>query len=488
LKEFNFTEAIPGEVVLISDLQESMKLSALQQQAWPANTRLIIDKLTPKNAANASIQLVSSSENLFQGNTDTQIKVKVLNSKASSATRFTLDSGVSNTSVYAAAGAQQNSTLPVPPDGKIKLAGDAEPFDNTLYVAPRGKADLRVLYIGSDNPDLPETDLFFLRKAFLQASNSLIQMTQVTGNALTPAALEKTPTLIVAADPLSSAQIQQLRGAVERGSVLCLLPRGDLMLPLVQAFFPGIQQIEVKNGDYLLEKLDLKDSLLAPFAEPRFSDFTKIHVWKYHDLVGSHEGIKVVARLEGGAPGILRTNAGSGLVFAITFGWNPGESQLGLSSKFIPLVYSLLEQNRELVQPGSQYFIGENLPLKKFNQSTIERPDGKTDRAENAAAYGKLDVPGIYLIKSQGETQRVAVNLHPAESKSETFTEDDFSALGIKIGAPVAAAVSVAAAANDPGKLEGQQRLWRWAVVGVIGFLLLEVFTAILVGRREQRS
>ena len=88
--------------------------------------------------------------------------------------------------------------------------------------------------------------------------------------------------------------------------------------------------------------------LFAPFADARFSDFTKIHFWKSRMLKQQADGENAIA------PGKVRQwlacalqqiNVGKGSLFVLASGWQPRArlSQFALSSKFVPLLYSLLE-------------------------------------------------------------------------------------------------------------------------------------------------
>src|SRR5262249_53381404 len=52
----------PGEIVLISDLQEGSHLELLQGSEWPRNVRVSVELLKPMHLSNASIQLVADLE------------------------------------------------------------------------------------------------------------------------------------------------------------------------------------------------------------------------------------------------------------------------------------------------------------------------------------------------------------------------------------------------------------------------------------------
>jgi len=57
--------------------------------------------------------------------------------------------------------------------------------------------------------------------------------------------------------------------------------------------------------------LTLLNPLFAPFADPRFSDFTKIHFWKHRriDPAGLPEA-RIVAGFDDGSPALLEVKVG----------------------------------------------------------------------------------------------------------------------------------------------------------------------------------
>src|SRR5207244_12535632 len=56
-----------------------------------------------------------------------------------------------------------------------------------------------------------------------------------------------------------------------------------------------------------------RSSDLAPFADPRFSDFTKIHFWKYRRADATAiPNARVVAKFDTGDPALLEIRIGTG--------------------------------------------------------------------------------------------------------------------------------------------------------------------------------
>ena len=88
--------------------------------------------------------------------------------------------------------------------------------------------------------------------------------------------------------------------------------------------------------------MDLRDPLLAPFADGRASDFTRVRFWKRRlvDAAALPPGARVLARFDDGSPAWLVWPTGRGLLFVMTSGFGTDDSQLALSSKLVPLLWS----------------------------------------------------------------------------------------------------------------------------------------------------
>ena len=127
-----------------------------------------------------------------------------------------------------------------------------------------------------------------------------------------------------------------------------------------------------RTGPYaLLSELDLRHPWLAPLNDPRFSDFTKIRFWKHRQLRLSESAAKqcrVVARFDSGDPAWLEAPRGAGRVVLMTSGWQPRESQLGVSSKFVPLMATLVDLGWRKPPPTVSYESGTIIDLTRLGE------------------------------------------------------------------------------------------------------------------------
>jgi len=248
---------------------------------------------------------------------------------------------------------------------------------------------------------------------------------------------------------------------------------------LLERAAPTITEAPVK--DYvLLGKIDFQHPLFAPFSDPRFSDFTKIHFWKYRRVDPSTlPGARVIAEFDRGDPAVIQIPLGRGSVVVITSSWKPADSQLALSSKFVPLLHALLEQSTDIPPTKAQYFVGDIIPMSSSTTGyTVRKPDDTEVRIDSGGAFAATDQPGIYAVSPGG--RRFVVNLSPEESRLTPLPLDRFTALGIPLQKPEVDPKIAAQRANaaQAFEIEGRQKVWRWLIATALGVLLLETLIA----------
>ena len=147
----------------------------------------------------------------------------------------------------------------------------------------------------------------------------------------------------------------------------------------------GLSEIQVAEagGDYaLLGEIDFAHPLFAPFADPRFSDFSHIHFWKHRRVeFPTTAGVRVLAKFDDGSPALAQVPVGKGNLLVLASGWNPADSQLAVSSKFPPFMQTLLDWSGAAAPARFQFYTGDAIPV-----SGIVR---RQSSMRNEAAIGK---------------------------------------------------------------------------------------------------
>ena len=94
----------------------------------------------------------------------------------------------------------------------------------------------------------------------------------------------------------------------------------------------------------LLGDIDFTHPVFATLASPRYNDFTRIHFWRHIKFtIADSDRVRLLARFDNGDPALWEHSSGLGRVFVLASGWRPRDSQLALSSKFVPLLGGILD-------------------------------------------------------------------------------------------------------------------------------------------------
>ena len=520
----------PRQIVLVSDLQAGSRLDALQAYEWPKGVELVVEAVKARAATNAGVQLVADAPDSNRA-VDAPARVRVTNAADSRGERFKLgwtrpaaaggntpgDFVGTPTEAYVPPGQSRVFTVPlpkgsgtgVPPVGsdeqgrdarattQISLRGDDEAFDNTVYFIPPAQQRASVLWIGADQAEDTKQPLFFLRRAFSETPRVTVKV-----NLLAPAApllpdSVNAANIIFVADPVPAATATALREQALAGKTIVVAPRkSDGATAATIGALLGRESVPMEEGrvpNYaMLSEIDFQHPLFAPFADPRYSDFTKIHFWKFRKLdPAGLTGARIVAKFDTGDPALVEVPAGKGRVYVLTSGWQPDDSQLSVSSKFVPLLWSLLEQAGGVATFSTQFSVGESV-AKPADATAVALAAGVTTERNMppltpASTTFVAPQPGIYEFTGGARPQRFAVNLDANESRTTPLGVDELEQLGV----PVARAKTDVKAPVDNKTLlqgieaENRQKLWRWFIAATLAVLLIE---SALAGWTTRRS
>jgi hypothetical protein len=259
----------------------------------------------------------------------------------------------------------------------------------------------------------------------------------------------------------------------------------------------GLTTIHIEPGIprayAMLAEIDFRHPLFAPFSDPRFSDFTKIHFWKYWKFdAASIPGARVLAKFDSGDPALVEAPAGKGRVIILASGLGAEDSQLALSTKFVPLLYTMVEQSAGIPQFAAQFVVGDPLPVRApadpKNQTITVKPPGGSDviLAANETNFFNTLIPGIYRVSTQ-PPRRFAVNLDPSESRTAPMSPDELEKRGVPLSSPVAKKNGELQKPErlQNAELENRQKLWRDLLIGAITVLLIETWLAGRTARRK---
>ena len=492
----------PRQIVLITDLQEGSRLDGLQGYEWPRGIQASVERVQARRPTNAGLQWVVDADDSAKPDADAAPRVRVSNSSDAKREQFQLRwegvTGATPLDVYIPPGQSRIVAAPKLPEGttgeRLVLSGDDEDFDNTIYFVQPKPEQVNVLFLGDDSEKDQTQLLYYLKLAFQQTRRQTVQVNaRPAGVALAQPDVAGAR-LLIADDVLNQNQFNVTRQFLTNGGTVLFVLKSTAAAPTLGrlAGVDSLAAAEAPTNNYaMFGQIDFEHPLFAPFADPRFSDFTKIHFWKHRKLETDRlSGARVLARFDSGNAALLEIPQGAGHLLVLASGWHPADSQLALSSKFIPLLYSILAQAGGIKSQLAQFHVGDEINLASFPAATsllIRKPDGsQIQPGAGETRFVQTDQPGIYTVSALQPPVRFAVNLDAAESRTAPMSAEELMRLGVPLKAPEIPLDRQHQQKRrlHNAELENQQKLWRWLIVAALGILLVETWLAGWLTRR----
>lgn len=509
------TERLSKQLLIISDFQRGTQepLQALQSYAWPKQVAVKLHTIASRDPSNAFAEWISdnqltsdsSAATSSEGST-TPVRIRVNNSNDSAQHDFKVGwaneagdlSAANAIPVQVPPGTARIVSLPLPPNASspfasLLLVGDKEPFDNVRYVANSPAQSLELLLV-SDSKSKPEQSAaFFLSKVPLDDPRRTVTLQTVSSNDV-PTSIDRDHVpLVVIQNDLSDAAFTAINEYVGNGGQLLWMIDSEgnpdsLAHQLRKLLGHDSLQLNLETDrDYTMwTKIDFEHPLFASFADPRFNDFTKIRFWKHWRVSSLPPNAKMLATYEDDSPAIVEATVGSGKLWLMTAGWQPTESQLALSSKFVPLVSKLYTSGIPWLDLPSSFVIG-SVPneLSFTGQQVLDASGKELVTLHSPADWSVVTEPGFYYLADKLGKRPIAFNIASAESLTDTVSADEWERLGVPLKPLQDEAVdqSVRRQKRDV-ELEQNQGFWQWLVIAVIALLMVE---SVLRGVMDRR-
>lgn len=487
------TGRIPRRVILISDLQRGSRVEALGGFEWPSDVELEL-RTVSDDLPNAGLHWLSASPDSVPEDEGPSPRVRVSNDPGASGEQFTLrwSDGVGDPmDVYVPPGESRVVRMPNPPESSpgrsLRLEGDAHDFDNTIHLADNRPDEVTVVFVGGDQADDPDGLLYYFNRAFENAPRMAVQVRHENPDDPLVIETHESVPLIVLTSPTTTENVHTLDAFVRSGGVLLIVLTTPALDEALAAFTSvpvgGVEEAEVAR-DVMLGRIDFSHPLFAPFASAQFNDFTKIRFWKYRRLEESTLGdARVVARFENGDPALIERPLERGRVLILVSGWQPSDSQLARSSKFLPLMAGLLVEQGTNALDATDRVVGARIPLPgrvPDQPFAVLKPDGtRVELAAGATSFDEVDQPGIYTVETPDGPRSFAVNLDPSESDTIPIAVETLEQFGCRLSGGVGLADDASLRRQmRNAELEGRQKLWRWLILAAIGILIVETCLA----------
>ncbi|HZW34656.1 MAG TPA: BatA domain-containing protein [Isosphaeraceae bacterium] len=493
------TGRMPRRIVLISDLQQGSRLDALGELEWPKDAELDVKKVPAGSGSNAGLHRLDHSGEPGSTGAAGDRRVRVFNDAGSNRERFTVRwTGATGSAIgepidaYVPPGESRVLRVSRPPPSTpthaLVLTGDAQPFDNTLYLVEEKKDEATVLFVGPDKPDDPNGLLYYLLRVFPESARRSVRIDARQPAAALAIESDHRPPLLIVAAETSREKALQLRKYIEAGGTLVYVAarpgRAETLATLADVAPRALLEAAIPR-DVMLGEIAFDHPVFAPFAGAQYSDFTKIHFWKYRRLDPAALGeVRVLARFENGDAAFVEKSIGKGSLFVLASGWNPADSQLARSSKFVPLMSALLDHRDPRAFDAESHTVGDRVALPAMGGDgkalVVHKPSGdRVALPAGSTSFDATDEPGVYTIETPAAARSFAVNLDPAESKTSPLAVETLEQYGCRLSKPSRAHVDRERLRQmHNAELEGRQKLWRWLILAAIGVLIVETWLA----------
>jgi Aerotolerance regulator N-terminal/von Willebrand factor type A domain len=494
---------MPRRVVLISDLQQGSRLDVLGGFEWPSDVELEL-KTVSDTGSNAGLHSLADLIEPDASKDAPQLRVRVSNNPNSRQEKFELlwtdENGVSAgkpIEAYVPPGESRVVRVPLPPGSSshrsLRLLGDTHAFDNTLFFADEPREESTVLYVGTDAADDPSGLLYYLERVFYDTPRRGLHIVSQLPSAELTWESDSSLGLVILTSETTPENIRRLQEYLRGGGTLLYVMtaagRASTLAALTGASPWDVEEASVER-DVMLGDIAFENPLFAPLAGAQFNDFTKIHFWKYrHIKPNAIDDARVIARFENGDIAVAEKTLGKGRLVVLASGWQPADSQLARSSKFVPLMSALLEERNPRPIDAASHIVHDRVPLPVVDGDAkprqIRKPDGALVTAPAGSTFfAETDQPGLYTIEIPAGPQSFAVNLDPMESKTSALHLETLEQFGCRLSNP--------SRKRDDREylrqmhsveLESRQKLWRYLILAAIGVLIVETW---LAGRLKQ--
>ena len=458
------------QIYVVSDMQKGSKTESLQGYQWPANVSVKFLSVAPQNLSNATVSLLEQ----IPEEDDPSLRVRVVNSQESDVEQFSVrwldESNAHNEepiSFYVSPGTSRVLKVDLADAINARefvVSGDTEGFDNSFFVVPPEQQELQIVYLGSDEPDDAEQPHFYLKRCLVESPARKVSVVgpKVGIELLDPAAEQ--PTLVVVTEKLDPDVQTQLDRYLDSGGTLLVILGNNEVTESTSKWTAAesVSDDDAKQTDRenysMLAELDFSSQLLQPFANPRFNDFTKIRFWRHTKVTLKQDAAKVLARFDNDDPAIWRRDLeNGGTVFAMSSGWHPRDSQLALSTKFVPMVNSIVEIAANVPELDRSLVVGQPIEFPAADSSEDKRvmlkPDGSKEVIEaTQTRFVGADQPGIYRLVSKSDGLSVK-QVEAGASRVETEADQSKANLN---GSSGSAGASPSQAAASPSQKEPQ--------------------------------
>jgi hypothetical protein len=480
-------------LVIVSDFASATRIAGLAGRDWPSGLAVFQERVATPITNNASVHWLGWTEgeakpllrlrvSRDRGALSLPLRVKIVDASDDQPVGESIQ-------VELASGESRVLTVPlaqVPMSPlRVSLSGDTQDFDNQAYIVPPSRRELRVLYLGEHDDTDPQHAAFYVGRALAAERTARISYAATRPDSAASAA----PAALYIVDAeLTRDTAESLRRQLEAGAYAVLLLSTNNRLATASALANETEWAlgNSTRGDALFGQIDFTHALFAPFADPRFSDFTHIRIWQpLRFTLPSGTQTRVIARFDDDSPAVTISEIGRGRLITFASDWSPRAAQWVLSSKFVPWLHALLEQAAG--GPTKPLSVSVATPEQLTNSIGSAQWRPYSPRGEIPFTGQVPTEPGVYELNDSAGSRRVALQVPPEESRTDALPLDALEQLGVPLK-PVHAQIQQhpsSAETTAAAETESRQKLWRWLLIATAALLAVESGLALVLGRKS---
>lgn len=480
------------KIVLVSDLQDGADVDALRSYAWPEGVVVELKQVAVSDPTNLSLAHARRSTEADETSTSPGtsspglFRFRLESARDSEPREFSLrwTDGSLAAEGHLPSGVSRMLSIPPPPGDapalSATLIGDAHDFDNIVFLPPPQPNAVKVLLLGSnEDTDVTASPLFYLKRA-LQPTDRMQPEIHTLSDGAASRQLGSTDVVFLTSEVKDSQDLKALKAWVSKGGLLIGVA-DDVTVSALRHLLenPSLKISDATSAEYrMMGNIDDAHPLMSPFSDARLRDFTKVRFWKHRRIEGS-DRLRTLAFFDNGDPAIVSTAVGDGAVVLFTSGWHPVDSQLALSTKFVPLIFGMLAGYGHALDFKDEITVGEAITLHANDPTRVTTPSGENvDLAVGDSMMA--EEPGFFRLQSVGGGRRIlAANLAPEESRTAPMDPSEISQLGVVFESAgesrLPADVEATLAASER---EARQRLWWFLLLALLTILGAETWIA----------
>ncbi len=470
-------------VVLISDMQRTGFTASMDEYTLPDGVTFEPIKVGPEEQANRYFEDVARTMRQRSEGMVTRLDARYVTEARGDAISMVIEDRIMDQKESTTAGRGRVAFHHLAPrpglyQGYLSTESDALLADNRYYFTYEVAARPSILVVADDR------DAFYLRSAFDLAEQS--QFDFARGQRLAGAAFVRHDVVFAANTArLTPAQAAALRSFAEGGGCV-VLSFGDALAETGYGLDQtGIGQVtsivraqDAGGAEAFVGQVDAQHEIFAGLAgssaliRPKFR--TYVHVVP-------QAGAAVLARYDNGDPLLIERRMGKGAILAFTSSFGTSWSNLALHELFVPLVYQMVNYAAALRERKRAFIVGDKVPLTgaagavwDVGTPTSEQYKVAMDTSETGF-FMETASPGHYVAALRDDAYYFSVNADPRESDlTMRGAEETYAAIASGRGGTAAPQ----AAAYTDEEREQELKLWRFAILAVLGLFVLETLLA----------